>query len=172
MGSEMCIRDRKETDPKKHWIEFGPLIIFFVVYMWLRRTSDDPNSAIYPAAAILAILSIAAVAFTWLKDRTVPGVLVFSAVLVCFFAGIAYLFQDPRLFYIKPTIINSIFGAAVIGGVIVKKNVLKILLMDAFELPDKAWNALAIRYGIFFFACAGLNAVSYTHLTLPTICSV
>ena len=160
--------DKKETTPKKHWIEFGPLIIFFVVYMWLRRTSDDPNSAIYPASAMLAILSIAAVAYTWLNDRTVPGVLVFSAVLVCFFAGIAYLFQDPRLFYIKPTIMNSIFGAAVIGGVIIKKNVLKILLMDAFELPDKAWNALAIRYGFFFFACAGLNEFVWRNFDEPT----
>jgi len=149
--------DHETPAPKKHWIEFGPLIIFFVTYMWLRRTSDDPNTAIYPAALILAGLSIAAVTYTWIKDRTVPGVLIFSAVLVCFFAGIAYVFQDPRLFYIKPTIINILFGLGVIGGVVFKKNVLKILLMDAFDLPDKAWNTLAIRWGIFFFAAAGLN---------------
>lgn len=153
--------------PKKHWIEFGPLIIFFIAYMWLRRTSDTPDTAIYPAAIILAILSIAAVTYTWLKDKTVPGVLVFSAVLVCLFAGLAYFFQDPRFFYMKPTIMNVIFGLGVIGGVIMKKNVLKIILTDAFEMADKYWNILAVRYGFFFFACAGLNEIVWRNFSEP-----
>lgn len=143
--------------PKKQWIEFGPLLVFFLVYVWLRRTSDDPNTAIYPAAIVLAILSVAAVSYTWFKDKTVPGVLIFSAFAVCFFAGIAYFFQDPRFFYIKPTIMNILFGLGVIGGVFVKKNVLKIILSDAFDLPDKNWNVLAFRWGFFFFFCAALN---------------
>jgi len=149
--------EEKKPAPKKQWIEFGPLLIFFVVYFYLRRTAEDPNTAIYPAAILLAVLSLATVSYTWLKDRTVPGVLVFSAVAVGFFAGIAYFFQDPRFFYIKPTVMNILFGVAVIGGVFIKKNVLKILLSDAFELADNHWNKLAFRWGFFFFACAALN---------------
>lgn len=143
--------------PKKQWIEFGPLLVFFLVYVWLRRTSEDPNTAIYPAAIVLAVLSVATVSYSWYKDKTVPGVLIFSALAVCFFAGIAYFFKDPRFFYIKPTIMNILFGLGVIGGVFFKKNVLKIILSDAFELPDRNWNVLAFRWGFFFFFCAALN---------------
>lgn len=151
--------EENKPAPKKQWIEFGPLIIFFVVYFWLRRTSEDPNNAIYPAALVLAVLSVATVSYTWFKDKTVPGVLVFSAAAVCFFAGIAYFFQDPRFFYIKPTIMNALFGIGVIGGALIGKNVLKMLLSDAFELPEKAWNTLAFRWGGYFFFCAIINEI-------------
>jgi len=167
MGQSGLMSEQNKSAPKKQWIEFGPLLVFFIVYVIGRRTLEDPNTAIYPAALVLAVLSIATVSYTWLKDKTVPGVLIFSAVAVCFFAGIAYFFQDPRFFYIKPTIMNALFGFGVIGGVLFKKNVLKILLMDAFELPDKHWNVLAIRWGIFFFVLAGLNELVWRTQSEP-----
>lgn len=151
--------EENKPAPKKQWIEFGPLIVFFLVYFWLRRNSEDPNNAIYPAAIVLAVLSVAAVSYTWFKDKTVPGILVFSAFAVCFFAGIAYFFQDPRFFYIKPTIMNGLFGVGVIGGALIGKNVLKMLLMDAFELADNHWNVLAFRWGGYFFFCAIVNEI-------------
>jgi len=156
------------TAPQKQWIEFGPLLIFFIVYIWLRRTLEDPNEAIYPAAGVLAVLSIATVTYTKIRHKTVPLVLVFSAVMVCFFAGIAYIFDDPRFFYIKPTILNIIFGIGVIGGVFFKKNVIKMILGDAFNLPQKAWNNLAIRWGLFFFLSAGLNEIAWRNFSEPT----
>jgi len=57
----------------------------------------------------------------------------------------------------KPTLINALFGIAVIGGIFVKKNVIKMMMGSAFEMPDKRWNDLAIRWGLFFFAMAALN---------------
>jgi len=154
--------------PQKQWIEFGPLIIFFIVYIWLRNTLEDPKEAIYPAAGVLAVLSVATVLYTKIKHKTVPMVLVFSALLVCVFAAIAYFLDDPRFFYIKPTIINIIFGVGVIGGVIFKKNVIKIMFGEAFDLPQKAWNNLAIRWGLFFFVLAGLNELVWRNFDEPT----
>ena len=139
------------------FLEFGPVLAFFIVYMWLRRTLDDPNMAIYPAALVLAVSSCVALAWSWFKHKKVSNVLILTTVLVCGFAGLAYLFKDPRFLYVKPTITNTFFGVAVIAGVFLRKNVLKLLMGEAFLLPDKAWNTLAIRWGLFFFAMAALN---------------
>ena len=60
---------------------------------------------------------------------------------------------------------NIIFGVAVLGGVFFKKNVIKMLMGSAFELPDDKWNVLAIRWGIFFFALAAINEVVWRHFS-------
>jgi intracellular septation protein len=59
----------------------------------------------------------------------------------------------------KPTIIYSMFGAALIIGWAWKgKALLKILLEAAFEgLSDEGWLKLSRNWGFFFFALAALN---------------
>ncbi len=37
------------------------------------------------------------------------------------------------------------------------KNPLKAILGGAFQLPDAAWKTLAVRYGLFWWACAAAN---------------
>ena len=72
-------------------------------------------------------------------------------------AGRAFWSGNKIIFYMKPTIVNILFGAAVIGGVFLKKNVIKMMMGEAIELPDAKWDTLAIRWGVFFFAMAALN---------------
>lgn len=157
----------REKSKPSQWIELGPLLIFFVFYYWMRRTSENPDTVIYPAAGLLAVLSVFAVGYAWMKHKKIPGILVFSTSLVVFFAGLAYFLKDPRFFYIKPTIVNIAFGLAVIGGVFMKKNVIKLMFGDLFELPIKAWNKLAFRWGYFFFACAALNELVWRTQSEP-----
>ena len=83
--------------------------------------------------------------------------LLFTTVLVAGSAGLAYFFQDERFIYMKPTVINAIFGVGVIGGVIFKKNVIQMFMGQAIDMPLKAWNTLAIRWGLFFFVLAAIN---------------
>ncbi len=155
--------------PKNNfWLEFGPVLIFFIVYMWLRRTLPDPNSAIYPAAAVLALISAVTLIYSKIRHGHMSGLLIFTTVIVCLSAGLAYVFKDPRFVYMKPTVINALFGVGVIGGVLFKKNVIKLMLGDAFDLPMKAWNTLAIRWGVFFFALAGINEFVWRNFEEPT----
>ncbi len=150
------------------WLEFGPVLAFFIVYMWLRKSLPDPNTAIYPAAAVLAALSTIALAYSWIKHKHLSGILIFTTVIVCFSAGLAYVFKDPRFVYMKPTVINALFGVGMFGGILFKKNAIKLMLGDAFELPLKAWNVLAVRWGLFFFALAGLNEFVWRSFDEPT----
>lgn len=148
---------KKKPSSKKpsQWFEFGPLLIFFLAYQYLKRS--QPDNAIYLAAILLGALSTLTLIYTWVKHRHVSGILIFSTVLVVGSAALSYVFKDPRFIYMKPTVINAIFGVAVIGGVLIKKNVIQLMMGQAFEMPMKAWNNLAIRWGLFFFMLAAIN---------------
>jgi intracellular septation protein len=111
------------------------------------------------AAGIFAVAAVIALAIGWVRHRTVSGMLLLSTGIIVVTAGLALLADNPIIFYMKPTIVNSLFGIAAIGGVLVGKNVIRLMIGSAFTLPDKVWNTLAIRWGLFFFACAALNEV-------------
>ena len=59
----------------------------------------------------------------------------------------------------KPTVLNCIFGTALLGGLAFGKPLLPILLDVAFQLDRAAWAKLTFRWGLFFFFLAGLNEV-------------
>jgi len=83
--------------------------------------------------------------------------LLFSTAIIVVTAGLAIWSGNKTIFYMKPTVINILFGVAVIAGVFLKKNVIKMMMGEAIELPDAKWDRLAIRWGLFFFAMAALN---------------
>ena len=144
-----------EKKPNKLLLEYAPLIAFFAAFQYFKRS--HPDDAMVWAAGVLAVLAAIALSFSWFKHKYLSPILVLSTVLVVFFAGLTFFTGDKKFLFIKPTIINTFFGIGVIAGVFFKKNVIKMMMGEAFDLPDVKWNALAIRWGIFFFAMAILN---------------
>jgi len=141
--------------PNTFWLDFGPLLIFFGAFLYFK--SINPDDAMVWAAGILAIVAAIALLISWLRYKHLSGLLIFSTLLVVGFASLAFFTGDKRFLYVKPTIINTLFGVGVIGGVFLKKNVIKMMMGEAIELPDAKWDRLAIRWGLFFFAMAALN---------------
>ena len=152
-----------DTKKLPFWIDFGPLLIFFASFMYLKR--DYPDDAMIWAAGILAAAAALALIYAWFKYKHTSPVLIFSTVVIGGFALAAFLFDDKRFIYMKPTVMNAIFGIAVIGGVFFKKNVIKMMMGSAFELPDAKWNIFAVRWGVFFFAMAILNEMIWRNFS-------
>ncbi len=136
-------------------VDFGPIAIFVGSYHYLRRS--DPDGAMLTAAGIFIVVAIAALAYSRFKTGKFSGVLLMTTAIICLTAGLAIFSGNKTIFYMKPTIVNLLFSFGVLGGIIFKKNVLKMMMGEALSLPDKAWNNLAVRWGLFFFACAMLN---------------
>lgn len=141
--------------PNHFWLDFGPLLVFFGTFHWIRR--NNPDEALFIAAAIFAVAAIIALAIGWIKYRTVSFVLIFSTFLIVGTTALAFLFDNKLFLFMRPTVVNGLMGIGVLGGVVLGKNVLKLLLGSAFTLPGKAWNTLAIRWGIFFLCVAAIN---------------
>ena len=145
-------------------IDYGPLLVFFLVYKWFSP-SEDGNAvgevlAIVKGTGAFIAAAVIAVAVSKWKLGHVTPMLMLSTALIVFFGGLTILFQDPVFVQVKPTIIYVVFAAALLFGVWRGKALLKYLLDAAFEgLSDKGWMNLSRNWGFYFLALAALNEV-------------
>ena len=108
-----------------------------------------------PPFIIATILSII---FIWLLEKKIPMVPLLGGILITFFGGLTIYFDNPIFIYIKPTIINILFGLALLfGKFFTKEPVLKKILGKSIPLADEGWKILNNRWMYFFFGLALLN---------------
>jgi intracellular septation protein len=131
--------------------DFGPLLIFFVVY---SKSGKNLSTAIPP----LIIATIIAVLISYTVERKIPYIPLMGGIIISVFGGLTLYFNNPVFLYIKPTIINILFGLALIfERIFTKEPFLKKMLGKSISLTDDGWKILTIRWTIFFFALALLN---------------
>ncbi len=137
----------------KFLADFGPLLIFFVVYF---KSGNNLKAAITP----FIIATIIALAMVYFTERKIPIIPLMSAVLIIFFGGLTLYFDNKTFFYYKPTIINLLFaGVLYFGKYFTERPLLKIFFNNALNLQDEGWKKLNIRWIIFFIFVAVLNAI-------------
>ena len=57
----------------------------------------------------------------------------------------------------KPTIIQAIFGSVLFGGLLANRLFLKSLMGSIWDMTDKGWKILTVRFSVFFYLSATLN---------------
>ena len=83
-----------------------------------------------------------------------------TAGVVTVFGGLTLWLQDETFIKMKPTIIQGIFAAVLLGGLALGKPLLKPLLGKMMPpMTDAGWRGLTLRYGLFFIAMAVLNEI-------------
>lgn len=160
--------EKQETETKKKgsgWLsvatDYGPLLIFLSVYRFYAP--EEPEAVaelaaiVKGTAAFMVAAVIALIVSKWRLGKISP-MLWFSTALIVGFGALTIFFGDPVFVQLKPTIIYSIFGIALLAGWQMGKPLLKILLEAAFEgLSDEGWLKLSRNWGVFFLVLAALN---------------
>ena len=137
----------------KFLTDFGPLVIFFYFYY-------DSNKDLKIAIPPFIVATLLALAIMWVLEKTIPKVPLLSGILITFFGGLTIYFDNPVFIYIKPTIINILFGLALIfGKYFTKEPVLKKLMGKSIALTEEGWEVLNKRWVYFFFGLALLNEI-------------
>ncbi len=137
-------------------IEYGPLAVFLAAYFVGNRFLDDTGAILAATGAIMAA-TVVALSVAWFVQRRVPKVPLISGVLLMLFGGLTLWLQDPVFIKMKPTIVYLLFSTVLLGGVVLRRPLLKPLLGTAWQLDDTGWTKLTIRFGLFFLAMASLN---------------
>ena len=133
--------------------DIGPLVIFFLFYY----NSDKNLKIAIPPLIVATIISIFVV---WIINKKIPMVPLISGILITLFGGLTVYFDNPIFIYMKPTIINILFGLALLfGKYFTNEPILKKILGKSMPLSDVGWQILNNRWMYFFFGLAILNEI-------------
>ena len=131
-------------------LDLGPLLLFFFA---------NARFGIFAATATFMVAVLAALAVSYVITRHLPIMPVVTAFIVLVFGGLTLFLHDATFIKVKPTIIYSLFGAVLLGGLLFNKPLLGVVFDSLFHLTDEGWRKLTWRWMIFFFALAVLNEI-------------
>ncbi len=149
-------------------VEAGPLLVFFVVngrgglpelHALFGIVGDHAQQGLFDATAAFMAATLAAIATGYAAERRLPLLPLVSGFFVVVFGGLTLVLADELFIKLKPTIVNTLFATALLGGLAFGRSLLKPLLGAAFELDDPGWRALTLRWGLFFVLLAVLNEI-------------
>jgi intracellular septation protein len=163
---------RKELNPiVKLLLELGPLGVFFAANTrpeWFRPALqtifpaslfEGQQGGIFVATAAFMIVVVIALVVNYALVKRLPVMPVISGVVVVVFGALTLWLHDETFIKMKPTIVNTMFGAILLGGLWFGKSLLAYVLDSVFELTAEGWRILTLRWGLFFFFLAVLNEV-------------
>jgi intracellular septation protein len=138
--------DQKRLPPLlKLALELGPLALFFFANAYADKFGYADNQRIYAATALFIVATLAALAINYALIRKLPIMPMVSGLVVVVFGGLTLALQNDLFIKLKPTIVNSLFGIALLGGLYFRKPLLQIVLDSVFELTDEGWRKLTLR---------------------------
>ena len=141
-------------------VDYGGLVAWLVAFLVYARIQHVPTSeALVRATWWLVGGSAVGLILGFATERRIALMPLIAGGAALVFGGLTLIFHDPRFIKIKPTAMNLVLAAVMLGGVLLKKNPLKVLFADALVLSEPAWRKLTVRYGLFFAFMAVLNEV-------------
>jgi intracellular septation protein len=167
------ILERDPTDPKKKEmngllkfaLELGPLLVFFFANSraeWLGETFPALGALggpLFIATALFMAATAISLTVSWLLVRSLPIMPMVSGIVVFVFGALTLWLHNETFIKMKPTIVNTLFGVILLGGLALGKPLLGYVFESAFRLDAEGWRKLTFRWGLFFLFLAVLNEV-------------
>jgi len=149
--------DRKDVNPLlKLLLELGPLGVFFFA---------NAKFGIFAATGAFMVAITVALTASWILTRRLAIMPLVTGIVVLVFGGLTLALQDEIFIKMKPTIVNTLFGGVLLGGLYFGKSLLGYVFDSVFQLTDEGWRKLTLRWGLFFFALAILNEVIWRNFS-------
>ena len=129
-------------------LDLGPLLIFFAAFKYL---------GIFGATAAFIAAVLIALALSYLIERRLSPMPLFTAVLVVIFGGLTLYLRNDVFIKMKPTVLYGFFGLVLLGGLLFNRLFIKYVFAQAFDLDERGWKKLTVRWGLFFLCLAAIN---------------
>jgi len=141
--------------------DFGPLLVFFIIYF----NNENNLKLAIPPFIVATLISLIVIYFL---EKRVPMVPLIGGVIITLFGGLTLYFDNKIFFYMKPTIVNILFaGILFFGKYFTKKPILKVVFKTAMKLEDEGWEKLSNRWIVFFIIVAILNEIVWRTQSEP-----
>ena len=153
-------------------LELGPLIVFFFANArgaWLAEKfpflanldgpSNSGSEGLFIATALFIVATVLALAVSYALTRKLPIMPLVSGIVVLVFGGLTLVLQNETFIKMKPTIVNGLFAAVLLGGLLFGRSLVGYVFNSVFQLTEEGWRKLTLRWGLFFVVLAVLNEI-------------
>jgi intracellular septation protein len=146
-------------------LELGPLVLFFFVNARGKSIIDSYGLAsifpepIFLATGVFMVAMLISLAVSWVLTRHLAIMPLITGIVVLVMGGLTLWLQDDTFIKVKPTIVNTFFGAVLLIGLAFGRSLLAYVFDAAFALDAEGWRKLTLRWGLFFFVLAALNEI-------------
>lgn len=152
-------------------LELGPVALFVLTYNFGDRFAAIAGltgiweKPIFLATAVIMVATLISIITSWALTRTLPAMPLVTMVVVSVFGGLTLYLQDDLFIKLKPTIINTLFGLTLLGGMVFGKSLLRVVMDAAFSMDEEGWAKLTWRWGVFFLFLAVVNEVVWRNFS-------
>ena len=151
--------------------DFFPIILFFVSFYQAKFLIEytfignliNPERPEHINATIIAtgiaiVASFIQVGSSWLKQRKVERMHLFSLALITVLGGITIVIGDPAFIQWKPTVLNWAFALGFFLSIFIgEKNLVERMMGSQLDLPDYVWTRLNLSWVAFFLISGAAN---------------
>ena len=130
--------------------DFLPIVVFFICYKFYN---------IKIATISIVITTSICTAILYKLEKKISYMSLITLVMIVFFGGMTILSGDTVFIKIKPTVVNLVFFLILSIGALFRKGLLKYLIGNNFQMSEKNWIILSLRFAFFFLLVAILNEV-------------
>ena len=164
--------DKQVSNGLKSALEFGPVALFFIAYIWLKDEVFQFDGTEYEGFIIVTAgfvpLMILSTLALWKLTGTLSKMQIFTVVLVTVFGGLSVWQNDKSFLQMKPTILYLLFAAILGFGLLRKQSYLQYMMGEMMPLQDRGWMILTQRMALLFLALAVLNEVIWRNMSEET----
>ena len=141
----------------KQFIEFIPLVIFFIVY----KTVD-----IYAATGALMAAMTLTTAYSYFKNGKLEKMQIITLAMILVFGTFTLVLHDDVFIKWKVTVVYALFSIALlVTQFVFKKPAIKQMLGKELTLPEHVWANLNVAWALFFALLGAVNI--YVAFYLP-----
>lgn len=154
----------------KQFIDFIPLLLFFIVYKTEPRAVEILGHSymlggIFSATAVLILSSVVVYGILYVKQRKLEKSQWLTLVACLVFGSLTLAFHSETFLKWKAPVVNWLFALAFAGSHFIgDRPLIQRVMGHALTLPQPIWVRLNVAWILFFVFCGAANLyVAFTY---------
>jgi intracellular septation protein len=135
--------------------EIIPLASFFIV---------NQSYGLYMGALAALITALVLIVVFWVIEKRLARFVVFSTLISGILTVTALMTAEKLFIKIQPSLFSYAFAAVLLGGAVRGLAMMKVFFQTQFDLPDRVWWQLSLRWGVFFLIAGTANEIAWRQL--------
>lgn len=138
-------------------LEFAPILIFIGVFEFYSLFGLTEQKGFLLATQCMIISTLLVLILTYVQDRYIPLFPVVVSAFTTLFGIISLLTHNTRILILRDTLYDLFFAVLILGGLCLKRLVLKKFFNSLYPTTDSAWKTLSYLWGGYFMVAAISN---------------